>query len=42
MLLINPSGNIDELALSITQVGIDEELDRRDKEIAKQNAGKAF
>lgn len=42
MLLMNPSTNIDEVALSMTQFGINEELDRRDKEIAKQNAGKAF
>jgi len=42
MSLTNPSGNIDKLRLTMTQTGLYEELDRRDKEIAKQNADKAF
>jgi cell division protein FtsB len=42
MVLENPSTNIDEIALGMTQTGLYEELDRRDKEIAKHNADKAF
>ena len=42
MILKNPDGNIDELTLFMIQDGIGAELDRRDKELAKQNADKAF
>ena len=42
MVLENPSGSIDEFSLFMCQRGLEKEFDRRNKEIAEQNADKAF